>query len=459
MADKRPGLRVTNWEGVYASTPQVIVEPETVDEVVGIIRDREHFPSPVRAIGSNHSTTPCGTVEGGTLVRMGKMNRILDIGQDSVRAEAGALYIDVAHELRRHGLQFHVNLEIGNVSIGAAACCETKDASFPGEYGATCAYAKQIKLVTSTGAVLEIGEDEPELLRAARSSYGLLGIVCEATFALKPLQAMSVKHRSYSLDEFERVLPSLYERGASMMFYIFPFIDSIMVEFREYTGELNRAGRRPNRAVWKVRNAFWRDIHPIVVHTAAHWVRPRRVGYAALEAWNRVVRTVAPAVLRSKNTIAADQQVRFPPKPPWWAYTFSIWTFPEETFVSAMRDYFVWIREYSRRTGFRPNIPHVGYWIGQDRGSLFSYAHDGQMMSLDPIATGGGPEWMAFLEEYNEFCSAHGAFPLFNQTPLLKPEHVRKAYGSRIDEFEGHRRRLDPDDRLLNAHFRMLLGQ
>jgi FAD/FMN-containing dehydrogenase len=442
---------------VHASTPQVIVEPETIDEIVDIMRDRERFPSPVRAIGSNHSTTPCGTVEGGTLVRMGKMNRILDIAPDSVTAEAGALYIDVAHAVRRHGLQLHVNLEIGNISIGAAACCETKDATFPGEYGAVCAYAKHIRLVTANGDVLEIGEDDPELLRAARSSYGLLGIVCEATFALKPLQAMSVEHRAYSLDQFESVLPSLYERDASMMFYIFPFLDSILVESRAYHGEL--AARRPNRAVWRMRNSFWRDIHPIVSHAAAHWVRPRRAGYAVLDAWDRVVLAVAPAFLRSKTTNASDQQVRFPPKAPWWAYTFSIWTFPEETFVSAMRDYFLWIREYSRRTGFRPNMPHVGYWIAQDRGSLFSYAHDGQMMSLDPIATGGGPEWLAFLDEYNEFCSAHGAFPLFNQTPLLRPEHVRKAYGSRIDEFEGHRRRLDPDDRLLSAHFRTLLGQ
>ena len=32
------------------------------------------------------------------------------IGPDYVRTEPGALYYDVAHELRRHGLQFYVNV-------------------------------------------------------------------------------------------------------------------------------------------------------------------------------------------------------------------------------------------------------------------------------------------------------------------------------------------------------------
>jgi L-gulonolactone oxidase len=47
--------------------------------------------------------------EGGTAVLMREMNRILAIGPETVTAEAGALYIDVAKELQKHGLQFYVN--------------------------------------------------------------------------------------------------------------------------------------------------------------------------------------------------------------------------------------------------------------------------------------------------------------------------------------------------------------
>ena len=73
-------------------------------------------------MGSNHSTTACAAVEGGTLIEMAAMNRILGFTTDSVTVEAGALYIDIAAELEKLGLQFFVNTEIGNLTAGSAAC-------------------------------------------------------------------------------------------------------------------------------------------------------------------------------------------------------------------------------------------------------------------------------------------------------------------------------------------------
>ena len=65
-----PALTVTNWFGDLVSHPQVVVEAHSTEDVVAILKDQVKYPSPVRAIGSNHSTAPCGVVEGGTLVQM-----------------------------------------------------------------------------------------------------------------------------------------------------------------------------------------------------------------------------------------------------------------------------------------------------------------------------------------------------------------------------------------------------
>src|SRR3712207_6506307 len=138
---------VRNWFGSIVSFPSVVTEPDNVQDIVAIVQDEERYPSPVRAVGSNHSTTPCGVADDGTVVVMRKMDRILNIGPDTVTAEAGALYIDVARELRKHNLQFYVNVEIGNLTIGSAACGGTKDASMPGEFGQACSYACGIKMV------------------------------------------------------------------------------------------------------------------------------------------------------------------------------------------------------------------------------------------------------------------------------------------------------------------------
>jgi FAD/FMN-containing dehydrogenase len=77
----------------------VIVMPRSVDDVVRVVSDTATYPSPVRAVGKLHSPAPCSADEGGTMLDMTSMTRILEVGSDFVTAEAGALYIDVAEEL------------------------------------------------------------------------------------------------------------------------------------------------------------------------------------------------------------------------------------------------------------------------------------------------------------------------------------------------------------------------
>jgi len=82
------------------------------------------------------------------------MNDIVEIGLDTVTTGAGALYIDVAKELEKRDLQFFVNVELGNLSLGSAATGGTKDASMPGEFGQVCSYAAAIKMVTPDGGIV-----------------------------------------------------------------------------------------------------------------------------------------------------------------------------------------------------------------------------------------------------------------------------------------------------------------
>ena len=131
-----PTSPATNWFGDVTSNPRVIADATCANDIVAILQNTARYPSPVRAVGSSHSTTACGEAEGGTLIRM-KMNRILRVNPDkaapTVTVESGSIYIDIADELRKHNLQFHVTTEIGNLSAGSAACCGTKDSSFEGE--------------------------------------------------------------------------------------------------------------------------------------------------------------------------------------------------------------------------------------------------------------------------------------------------------------------------------------
>jgi FAD/FMN-containing dehydrogenase len=446
--------QVRNWFGSITSSPSVVTEAYNVQDIMAIIQDTEKYPTPVRAVGSNHSTTPCGVADDGTVVVMRKMNRILNIGPDTVTAEAGALYIDVAKELQKHNLQFYVNVEIGNLTIGSAACGGTKDASMPGEFGQACSYASAIKMVTPSGETVEVTEEDPELLQAVRASHGLFGIIYEATFKVKPLQPMAVHHKTYSLDEFDKELPALKTKGESIMMYIEPFVGTITVEFRRYRGDKDPS--KSSSWQWKVRNLVWSTLAPYFSYKVTKYVPIKTIRYFLINAYNRLKNLVLVLGVRGENTVPTAQMIRYPEKATNSRYTFSIWAFPEEEYISNLRAYFEFCHEYYRATGYRPNLMNVGYRINKDTSSLFSYSFGGNVMTFDPVSTGDAG-WEEFLVAYNDFCSRHGGSPLFNQTNSLTRSQVEKAFGGRRGIFEGYRSRFDPNERLLNQYFRKLL--
>jgi FAD/FMN-containing dehydrogenase len=440
---------LVNWDGSVVQHPRAIAYPRTVDEIVAIMKDPATYPSPVRAIGSNHSTTFCTVADGGTAVCMRHFDRVVALRDDTVTVEAGALYVDVAEELRKHGKQFHVNLEIGCLSIGTAACGGTKDSSMPGELGQVCSYAVGMKLVTPSGQLLEVGEDQPDLLRVLRSSYGLLGIVVEVTFRVRPVAPMRVETITYTLEEFERDLPAIRARGDSMFMYLFPFNREINVEYRSY-GE----GPEPKGHGWRwgVRNFFWKNVLPYTGYLASTYVTSKRLRYVLVDEVNAFVIFLMRLVMRADDTSAADQMIRFPPSGGNTKYCFSLWAFPEHMFPQMVRDYFDFCAAYYREHGYRCNMLNVGYRISQDDGSLFSYSYDGIVMTVDPVAT-GDEGWQDFLKAYNAFCSERGGRPLFNQTRWLTPEQARRAFGDKLDRFNEIRRQYDPKDRMLNDFF------
>lgn len=445
---------VTNWFGDLVSHPQAVAQAASADDVVRILKDPAQYPSPIRAVGSNHSTAGCAVVDGGTILKMSGMNKVLDISNGTVTAEAGAQYIDVAQALEKQNLQFYVNTEIGNLTVGSAACCGTKDSSMPGEYGQVGSYVSRIKLALPSGDFLEITDGQPELMQQVRSSYGTFGIVCEATFRVRPIQPMAVHHQTFALDDFIQNLPSLKAGGQSLMFYIFPFDNSITVEFRKYDPT---ASGGPNRVIWPLRNYLWATAGPAVCAGAEADIADKTVRYGVIDGFNKLWRWKLENLIQSGNTIATDQMIRYPPVGGASKYTFSLWAFAEETYPAVLRSCFQFCQQYYKQNGYRVNMLFVGYYVARDQNSLLSYSYDGNVMTIDPVSTANSG-WDQFLAAYNQFSSGQGGIPLFNQTYGITPAMAQKAWGARLSTFAAARRSYDPNGRLLNDYFRDLLG-
>jgi hypothetical protein len=446
---------VTNWFGDLVSHPQVVVEANSTADVVAILRDPVKYPSPVRAIGSNHSTAPCGVVEGGTLIMMSKMNQIRQITADAVTAQAGAIYIDVAQELQKRNLQFYVNTEIGNLSMGSAACSGTKDGSMPGEYGQVGSYVTQVEMVLPSGEILEIDESQPEFLRQVRSSYGLFGIVTAATFRVRPILPMAVYHETFSLEDFIQKLPTLFARNESMMYYVFPFDNLITVEFRKY----NPGGSgTANHVIWPLRNYLWGSLGPAFCRQVEAETPDRAIRYGVIDGFCAMWRFKLNNLIRADYSIATEQMIRYPVPADKSSYTFSFWAFPETSFPEVLAGYFKFSRDYYQQKGYRSNMLSVGYRVAKDQQSLLSYSYDGNAMTVDPVST-ANPGWEAFLDAYNDLCSSQGGIPLLNQTARVTAAQAKKGLGDRLKVFAQARKTHDPGNRLLNKFFADLLAE
>jgi FAD/FMN-containing dehydrogenase len=448
-------LSVSNWFGDLVSHPKAVIEAKSATGIARILRDTAKYPSPVRAVGSNHSTAACSAADGGTMIKMRGMNRILEITDETVTVEAGAILIDVAHELKKRGLQFYVNTEIGNLSIGSASCAGTKDGSMPGEFGQVSSYCTRMKLVLPSGKLLEASDDsDPELMKMLRSSYGTFGVVTEATFRIRRIQPMEVFHETFTVNDFSARLPELWARGYSMMYYMFLFDDLVTVEFRKYNP---KARGKPDEHVWPLRNYLWSQAGPRTCAQAERDIENKFIRYKFIDGFGGLWRFKLENLITSKNTTATDQIIRYPDVSDDSRYTFSLWAFPEETYGKLLPEYTRWVKNYYKTKGYRTNMLHVGYRIAKDQQSLLSYSFDGNVMTIDPVST-ANPGWKEFLTDFNEWCSSRHGVPLPNQTFGFTLAQAKKALGPRLDALAAKRAELDPENRLLNHFFRELFG-
>ncbi|XOV82417.1 MAG: FAD-binding protein [bacterium] len=440
-----------NWARTVTSYPTVIARPESEADVIALLRDTANYPAPVRPMGHYHSTTACAVTQQGTLVDMTRMKEVIEITDQFVRVQAGAQFLDVMHALKAQGLHFPVDLQIGNVTLGSLATCDTKDGAYPGGFGQFGAYVTHVRLVSPAGEVLDIDDTQPDLFRAVRSSYGLLGIVTEVTVQVEAIPSVSIEHKKYSFESFVAAYPQLCERNGSMMVYLFPFADRIIAQLRS-PGDPHR---RRNRWVWPLRNFGVAWVVSLFARLA-NLIRISTLRYFIQQTFNAAARFMLVHIVKAANTDPTQQTTDYPDDPRLACFTFSIFAFPLHRFPQVLMAYQTFCWNYYNATSYRPDLLTVGYHVTRSDYATFSYSAEGDVFTIDPVAT-GGEGWEAFVAAFNEFAITQGGKPLFNQSPGLQSEQVQKAYGGALAEFESVRHQLDPERRMMNAYFAELL--
>ena len=195
-----------------ACLPEVVIWPETTEEVSQVLRfaNENHIPVVPWGAGTSLEGNPIA-VRGGIMIDLGRMNRIVKIRAEDfqVDVQPGVLRIDLNKALARHGLFFApdpgADASIGGMIGNNASGIKTI------KYGATKDNVMRLEVVQANGNVIHLGtrarKDSSgyDLLHLFIGSEGTLGVVTEATLKIAPLPA----NFSASLAAFEGIEPAM----------------------------------------------------------------------------------------------------------------------------------------------------------------------------------------------------------------------------------------------------------
>src|SRR5690554_1030691 len=175
----------TNWARTETSTPLLTIAPRNVEHVQRTIERARETGHTVKPIGASHSFTAIGATNG-IRIDMRHLTGLIDVDLERNRVTVGAgIHLwELSSLLDKLGLALPNMGDIDRQTISGATQTGTHGTGL--QFGGLATAIVGMPLVTGTGEVLEMTEQEPELLSATALSLGALGVVTSLTLQCVP---------------------------------------------------------------------------------------------------------------------------------------------------------------------------------------------------------------------------------------------------------------------------------
>ena len=181
---------------VHEGIPDVVVFAHTTEQISAIMRLANESKVPVTVQGSGTATTGASLpVEGGILLDVHKMNKILEINKDNfyARVEPGVICNQLNAELKKQNLMFPPNPGSEAIATIGGMMSTNSSGHRAVKYGTARDYVKGMEVVLADGTVITTGFKTPkssfgyDLNHVFASSEGTLGVITEITVKIQPL--------------------------------------------------------------------------------------------------------------------------------------------------------------------------------------------------------------------------------------------------------------------------------
>ena len=175
------------WNLAVDQHPAAVAEPRSVQDVADVVRFARQHGLRVAAQGTGHNAAPLGLLADTILVKTTAMRQVsVDPAARIARAEAGAVWLDVAEAAAPHGL---AALAGSAPNVGVVGYTIGGGMSWLGRaYGLAANNVEAIEVVTADGRIVHADAcTEPDLFWALRGGGGSFGVVTAIELRLFPI--------------------------------------------------------------------------------------------------------------------------------------------------------------------------------------------------------------------------------------------------------------------------------
>ena len=223
-------MRWTNWSRLESASPERVVAPTSVDEVVAEVTRARDAGRTVKMVGTGHSFTSISAPEH-TMLTPWSLTGILSVDREAmtVTAASGTRLKHFNAGLESLGLSLHNMGDIAEQTLAGAISTGTH-----GTGGVAAGLAAQVvglELVTGTGEVLRATADEnPDVLEMARVGLGALGVITTITFAVEPLFLLEAVEEPMTWDRATGSFDEMTAEAHHVDMYWFPHTDRMLTK-------------------------------------------------------------------------------------------------------------------------------------------------------------------------------------------------------------------------------------
>jgi glycolate oxidase len=218
-------LRTYESDGLagFRVRPRIVVLPESTQQVADVVRLARSLGMPIVARGAGTGLSGGALpIEGGIVVGLSRMTRILDVDFENLRmrVQPGVINLDVTKRVAAQGYYYAPDPSSQSVCSIGGNVAENSGGAHCLKYGFTVNHVLAATIVSADGEVVEIGSavvDAPgyDLLAVVVGSEGMLGIVTEVVVRIlrKPRATRTFFATFPSTDEAGATVSAIVARG------------------------------------------------------------------------------------------------------------------------------------------------------------------------------------------------------------------------------------------------------